>query len=82
MICKKKHLENVKIGCVFAISLFFFLVLWSLFASFKKYLGERYSTYNEHFEVKASDVVFSDVSLSDFVPGDQPFFIHRHYIRL
>ena len=42
-------------------------MLWSLFASLKNYLGERYSIYNDHFEVKVNDVVFLDVSLSDFV---------------
>ena len=69
---KKERLENVKLGYVFAILLFFLLVLWSLFASFKNYLGERYSIYNDHFEVKVNDVVFSDVSLSEFVLVDQP----------
>ena len=69
---KKERLENVKLGYVFAILLFFLLVLWSLFASLKNYLGERYSIYNDHFEVKVNDGVFSDVSLSDFVLVDQP----------
>lgn len=69
---KKERLENVKLGYVFAISVFFLLVLWSLFASFKNYLGDRYSMFNEHFEVKVNNTVFSDVHLSDFVLGDQP----------
>lgn len=58
MICKKRASGKRKIRLRFRNITIFFLVLWSLFASFKKCLGERYSTYNEHFEVKVSDVVF------------------------